>query len=511
MRGSSLKIVVALIATSLSSSASSQLTASNPFASLTAEERPLVTSFAIAYELARSDPKAALAALDALLPSASKPTKFRGMIQLIRAGLLMNAQQIEVAGPVISEAIRLLPDDATAKLVGSQIYTFTGDAGQAADLWLAASRLDPNVTRVQDKHFMMALLGRLDDSGDRHRAETVRARLIDIGFSASSLSERSGYAVSVMRNRLSSGNMAGARELIPAVHRPTDLAALLADKKFEPLWPNIESWGGADLDTQWKSYLDLTQQRWLASKSLDAGLEYARALEEAGDPTTIVSEFESSFSEEALVQRDYDAQFLATPLARALIAVGRADEAFFLYAKLAVMWPYTKDLRGLNISGNWAQQELEMGQPQKALDRIDGVIRNATSRGPEVNSSALAAMHSVRICALQQLSRSSEAGESMTIITAYRQATPTSYMAALSCMNDRQRAKEFLLARLAHVDDYPFALDYVQPRSYIRLSPYLTKLRQFQEDLAIDRDVLKAVSKVGRKLSFPISGPRPAS
>jgi hypothetical protein len=191
--------------------------------------------------------------------------------------------------------------------------------------------------------------------------------------------------------------------------------------------------------------------------------------------------------------------------------VGRIDEAEQLYTLLAAQWPYARDMRGLNISANWAGADVELGRYADALSRIDGVIANATARGPEVNLSALADLHLVRVCALHKLGRDAEAIDSVKLINSQQLNLPKSYMGMLACTGDRAEAKAFLLRRLADPERYAFALDFVQPRSDVPPTAYLAERRRFNESLANDRDILEAVAKVGRKLSFPVLGPRPAS
>jgi tetratricopeptide (TPR) repeat protein len=478
----------------------------NPFQIATPEEQPLVLRLADAVAMIRSDPKGSLAATDVLLAELQKPTQFRGSVQLARAMAFAATQQFEKAVPAIDEAIRLQPTSPVPKLFGTLIFTFTGNPGRAADLWLAASRESPDFARTQDAYVTMALLGRLDDSGDRRRADLVRVRLIDIGYP-----DASDYVIAVIRSRMKDGDVKGAQELIPSLVKPVEFASLLSDNKFRSLWPNIEAWAGAQLEGQWQSYLEAAKRRWDSSRSFDSAVAYALALDQVDDQATIIAEFEPALTAEpGLVDSQY-AQFLVATVGRALIATGRVDDGFKLFERFAGLWPFASDVRGLNVESNWAKQELEQGRYVEAVKRIDAVIQSSVARGPEINSSALAAMHAVKVCALHKLSRYPETVESIALITSQQRYVQTAYLSVLACTGHRAAAKSFLLGQLADPDYYPFALDFVQPRINRPTSAYLAEQQRFYDELRKDVDILRAVDKVGRKLSFPIGGLRSPS
>ena len=399
-----LRIMAALAAAlSWNATASAAVELYNPFQIATLEEQPLVPRLADAVAMIRSDPKGSLAATDALLAQLHKPTQFRGSVQLARAMAFAATQQFERAVPAIDEAIRLQPTSPVPKLFGALIFTFTGDPGRAADLWLAASRENPDLARTQDAYSTMALLGRLDDSGDRRRADLVRVRLIDIGYP-----DASDHVLAVIRSRMKDGNIKGAQELIPSLVKPVEFASLLSDNKFRSLWPNIEAWAGAQLEGQWQSYLETAKRRWESSRSFDAAVAYARALNQVDDQATIIAEFEPALATEPSLADSQYAQFLVASVGSALIATGRTDYGFQLFERFAGFWPYASDVRGLNVESNWAKQELEQGHYIEAGKRIDAVIQSSVVRGPEINSSALAGALRQGVCPPQAWSGSGD-------------------------------------------------------------------------------------------------------
>ena len=119
--------------------------------------------------------------------------------------------------------------------------------------------------------------------------------------------------------------------------------------------------------------------------------------------------------------------------------------------------------------------------------------------------------HYVRVCALHKLGRDPETIESIALITSRQRYVQQAYLGTLACTGQRAAAKSFLLGQLADPDYYPFALDFVQPRINRPTSTFLAEQQRFYDGLREDADILRAVDKVGRKLSFPIGGPRPTS
>jgi hypothetical protein len=272
---------------------------------VTAEESPLLLSWAQIGARSRTDPSGALAELEKMLALIPQPTRFRAIIQGARAQLLDRLRQTEKSRSAIAEAIQLLPDSPGPKLLGTQIYLFSGDPILAADLWLAASKQSPDIARLQTTYITNALLGRLDDIGDHH-ADQIRARLIEIGYG-----NAQAYALPVIRSRIKVGDLAGAQQLLPYLLRPKDFADLLADRKFAALWSNIERFAGARLERQWPIYLNRTKGRWEADHSLDAGMEYVRALEDVDDPSAIVDQLLPALASDVDQKNDFKAQFLA--------------------------------------------------------------------------------------------------------------------------------------------------------------------------------------------------------
>jgi tetratricopeptide (TPR) repeat protein len=476
---------------------------------VTPEERPLLPRFADATVKIRAGSPDALAVLDQLVTSLPRPTPFRGMVQLARVTALVQLDRHDDAFQPIEEAIRLLPEHAIPKLIGAEIYTYSTNPSRAADLWLTASREDPEAARQINDYHVKSLLGRLEDEGDDRRADLVSNRLVEIGYAGGLTKDRSARALSVIQSKIKAADVTGAVALVPALVTPGHFVSLLVDKRYSKLWPAIEEWAGTRLEKQWPVYLATLDREWEASRSLDAAAAYANALVDVNDHAAVVAKFMPLLAPEKLLPSDADAEYLAPIIAGALAKMGRANEGIELLRRLLLVWPPATDARGLNISANLARQQLFDSRTEDALKSITQVLADAAARGPLINRSALAAMHLVKACALHKLGRTAELTDSKAVIIANQIGSPGPYIAMLACTNDRPSAKAFLLARLNDENRRGFALQYLQPTEEEFQQPYRKALQPFQDGLRRDPELLKLATRYGQILSFPVSGRLP--
>lgn len=455
---------------------------------------------------ANGDRSATLKILDEAIAELRQPTKMRGLVQFYRAGLLNSDDEELLAGAAIEESIRLLPEHSAPLIAASEIYTFSGKPGMAADYLIRAGQKDPAAVRRVDNYEIDALIGRLREARDLRRIGALSDMLLGIGWTGRDLSSSSSLARDAIKRRLADGDVVGARALVEKLVVPSDSRDLLYVREYEPLWPDIEKWAGPMLERQWEIYLTEARARWAASKDASATREYVSALVSARHDATLIRDILPMFSER-FDDDQFEMVFVVAPLAGALARQDRWGDVWNLFARAEKYWPMGSDANALNIPLSKARFLLSEDRPADALVQLDLALADAVKRRTEVNSGALAAMHSYRACALHELGRPSEAAGS---IAAAISQGPVHAAETYVCLGDLATARQSLLSALKLVAERESAIRYLQvsePRT--GSGKYSRKIHARSEALKKDPALLAELSKYGRVLTNRLSDGAP--
>lgn len=448
---------------------------------------------------------ASLAILDTVLSQMTSPTPFRGAVQMLRAELLQRSRRPEDAATAVEESIRLLPGYSGPLLSGFRIYTYNHREGDAVDLLLRATSIDPQIVRLLVTDYdLQAIVGRLDGLKDTRRVQALSERLLAIGWRGSLMGSRAELAQHAIDARVKEGRYAEARALLPEIIQPSQLYGMLADKRYEPLWPDIEKWGGPKLARAWSVYLPEARARWEASHSSVNAREYIKALGRADRDSEIAKTFFPVFTGPLDHQKDYELVFGVAALARSLGHLDRWADAQKVYDAAARFWSLGEDVNGLNVTANEANFLLSKGEASRALQLTQRSLEVADLARGEVNTDAIRAMHSTRVCALAELGRGAEAKLSLALATS--STNPELVATTYLCINDLAAAREALIASLRNEDQREDAIGVVQ-RPSLRTAPsaYDQKQRLRGDRLRADPAILGELAKVGRLLPFTLS------
>jgi hypothetical protein len=401
-----------------------------------------------------------LAELDLLLASLPEPTALRGYAQFLRTVALLAADRDREARAAIEESIRLLPAYSGPLLLAAQIEAFGDRPGSGADYLLRAASIDPEIVRDAPDFELSALIGRLRQHDEDRRLLRLAERLFEIGWQGEDLDLRSSLAADLIRARLGSGDLAGARAALPNLVAPDDARRLLIATAYRPLWPAIEEWVGPLQRRQWQVYLTEVGARWRASGDPSHGASYARALARAGHDETLVREMLPVLMARLDAQNDYFLLWAVASVAAALARMGRWDEADALFAHMLLTWPLGSDANALNLVANRARTRLLRGDAAAALSMIDAAIADAGRYQGQVSIAPLGAMHVVRACALHRLGRGAEALRSVAIAAAGTSVDGVVNMYV--CMGRPEAARTVLVDRLAREEMRAQVAEFVQ-------------------------------------------------
>lgn len=313
-----------------------------------ASERPVMMR-AIAL-LTQPDVSSSVQQLDRLLAEVPSPTKARGSIQLMRTQLLFRLGRESEAQLAIQESIRLLPDYSGPLFAAAEMTTFSQNPGAAADYYLRASRIDPERAANTPTYNLFNLIRRLRHAGDQQRIEALTDRLVQINWVGNDLDGRSTLVRDAILLKLKRKDVAGARALVTEIVDPSAQYSLLAQKIAEPIWGDIQAWGGPKLDKQWPVYLREAKRRFSASNDLEGARDYLSALVEARHDQEAIATFLPIFMSEDRTRKDEPLLFGAVTLAGALARSGRFDEQDALYERLGRIWPIGSTTNALNLT-----------------------------------------------------------------------------------------------------------------------------------------------------------------
>lgn len=463
-------------------------------------ERTVLNDFLAGVARGASNPNALLDASDKALSRLPAPTKLRGFIQFYRAELLTGLDRDLDALDAIQESVRLLPGYSAPLIGAANIYAFLDRPGEGADYLMRAIDIDPQSVRTVPDYDIRNLMNRLNTAHDERRIRSLSDRLLAIGWLGTNLGSRSSLAVEAIKSRIAQGDVPGARALIPKLLVPEHSYALLIQNDYRPLWPDIETWAGPQLGRQWTIYLSEARARWTASKSAQASRDYLSALIAAGHYETAVRDLLPLFDKPDRLQ-DYDLIFMVNSLADTLARLGRWKDGEALFERAQAVWPMEEHANALNITANHARFLLVEGNPKAALTLMDQSLAQSRRWGPQVNSSAIAAMHHYRACILHQLGRDTEAGVSALIALANE--SPAAAASMYVCLDDMAAAKLALIAGLQSEQFRQGIIRLVQlPDSEPLPSPYAKRIRAGIDALRRDPQILNEIAKYGRVLPW---------
>jgi hypothetical protein len=472
------------------------------------DERHVLKDLGSFLLLPHASPEQGLGILDPILAKLGSPTQLRGLTQYFRVHYLNGLGRDREAKEAAEEAIRLLPGYGAPLIVASSLYTYDDRASRAADLLMRAIAVDPESALEYRAFELSSLLRRLGDQNEGERYGRLADALVSLGWNNGDAAMRSRLARMAIDVRLHKGDTNGARALVTKILAPPDAYDMLTQKRFEPIWADVEKWSGEKLANLWPPYLEDMRWRWKQNSDIDLGYAYAAALRDAGHDAAIIAELMPLVRGKLDRFKDYRLVWAIPFLADALARQGRWDDVDRLFAHAQTVWPLGSDANALNLAANRARLLIARGDMELGLPAMDAAIADAARHGGEVNSGALRAMHHYRACALFQLGRDDEALGSRLIVIGDRSET-TGIANMHICRGDLPAARAVLLDSAAR-GEAKALVAFLQPSDRRTMqSEYQRLLRERREQLRADPALLAAIREHGRILPYAISDGAP--
>lgn len=343
-------------------------------------------------------------AVNKLIASSDLTPLTRGKLQCTRGNLFQNMGKLTQAADAYQECLRWMPDEPRLLLGLVDLYQELNNSAQAArymlDYVAASATPDPHV----DPAFIQSLSRQLqyDDKND-----------LDLKLSAALVKKSwfreedpvyfSSLAYNAMLLDMGRGDTEAALAMLPEITSPDTGVLLLADRRFQPIWPQVERWAGNDMAAQRKATLETAKAAYAKNPTAENRLAYLSAMQETGERKQAIEEYSIWLAERGGALNAYERSRAAVKRGSALAEDGQQE---------AAIKAMTQALGGLpragqfNIVPNLVVQLILADRNKQAMDFLD---EYAPVKGELEAPAAFAYFMALRACALHGLGKASEA------------------------------------------------------------------------------------------------------
>ena len=394
----------------------------------------------------------ALATARKLQPDNAEGQAFAAALE---ASALLGLNRESEARALIAKAEQLAPSSPDASrvvFIGALITKRPEFAADALDRMIARA---PDLVRGLPWDSVRYFLGH-EPKGQDTRNDDRRIALAQIGYGGDTDIGhwRATDAVNILVKR---GNFSGAGELLPYVNEPESYENMLIQKRYAPLWPQLEQLVGPHLEKVRESSLRSTQIEYAnAPDDHDKLQRYINALRHAGrlaEAIAMKAKLPATAAE--MASADEPMGWAVNNLALALHEAGRADEADQLFAMLNNA-PMPKEYWRVSMKINRLEMLVQDGKFDKALPLIEPTAKTEGSPFADQLTRRL------RYCTLTSLGKKDEAAKYLPDMLKHAADAPGPTIDGLLCAGDLEKAEQVALDALKAKDNEAFEEDFVR-------------------------------------------------
>ena len=447
----------------------------------------------------------ALNTLDTMLLATELPME-RGQIEALRSFALARLNRIPEAHKAIEAGVASNPDPSLLLL--RQLFllrAFDGDAAGAADTIQLIAASSPDQLKQLPTEVITDVMGAI-------RNDANRSYELDYALNAANWQPADATLEDVDRLRLrlimalvKRDRLDDARPVFDAVLSPVVLARLGIDRRFAPLWPQVEKRLGPGADIADAIAIAAAKARFdAAPNSLVARLGYAEALNIASREAEAAALLDVATTPAALAALTEREVWLVNLHAALLGDLGQIDAALARYAAL-IATPVNGRSAVVATMLNAALFAESVDRPEAALAAVAAAEAGPGGRNDYVKLY----LAQVRSCVLQQQGKPAEALAAAAPLLARPGDNDDAYLTAMVCLGRTDAAAKAIIARLDNPDTRLEMLFELQPfliadRAVVRGARERAGLRA----LKARPDVRAAFLKWGRDLPAAVSPPR---
>lgn len=394
-------------------------------------------------------PAPELAAVDAALPASQDAT--RGSLQLRRARALRALGRPAEALLAAEEAAALLPDAPDQRRLIAELQFDQRRALQAARTVVGLGERFPSAAAELPSQWVRSLVWRIDATANPQARFDLVAALTRAGFTGRDEPGAVDWIVAeAIEGLIARGRADEARRYVAQMLDPTTIVEMLVDRRYQPLWPDLEARAGPGGVTAATNLLEaIVMAR--AGKPADLSLLQAQmaVLRVLNRPAEAAALAYALLRDMKAVERGGEPMFwLADLRAAALAEAGRLDAAERLLAQVVALG-LDKHPELISLAINRVGHLSNYGRAETALRAATALDAKAAHR-----SSAYGRMWilQARSCAAVRLRRGDEATATLGAIAASKAANPAAYMKTLLCHDRLDEAETVAIERLADPD-----------------------------------------------------------
>lgn len=445
-----------------------------------------------------------LAKLDPLVPQVRVDSD-RAIVQRLRLGCLAATNRIKDIPAVHAELTRLLPRDGLVRAFGILLATDQGRLKDATDQLVALAGDSPKDLNIITGYTVRNILQQL--GSQKLLAERGRV-LIALARTPWEPSDLPGLQQTISKGAiealLDDKRIEEAQQILARVELPELLVAMATDRRYAPIWSQIEERLGNASGDAIDHY---------AVQKLDAysnGPEGTVPLREAMHAFLLLGRYrdaiELSEGQSVRAGMDDDAVMIVLYRAQALSALGRRKDAADVMRGFATIDLQSTPDAAVGLVG-LAELLDEAGMASEALQ----VARDAAIRGKSgISEFGLQWLLRTEACALGALGRAAEAKAVGDRLKATQAANPAAAIEGLLCLRRNAEASAIAVETLKTAEGAAKLIDQFQPERST-WAPHESRLRALWTVFLNQPEVKAAFEKRGRLLPkrfWPDSKPR---
>ena len=320
---------------------------------------------------------------------------------------------------------------------------------RASEAYLAAVSGTPWLVEAIRDHEIDNLVGRLASRSDGDRLLQLGRTFFAAGWTRGSPSTRSYLASIVIQDDLRAGRTDHALGRLRDVTDPELLYALMADKRFAAIRPEIERSSGPRLEKRWLEYLNAYRDDWMTAGTGEAAEAYAFALQQANHHQVLVDQFLPRFVRGYNCWQDPVARRLAGYLVTSLTRLGRETKAQDVLRRAGAF--------GSSWSGpSPGSILLSKGEYDRAAKVFELSLKGAEKLDNEISPETIVLTRARLACANHQRGMVAQ-------LPATDLLSLSSRLWFALCVDDPSTARSLLLAAFANEDERLEALQWIQP------------------------------------------------
>lgn len=368
------------------------------------------------------------------------------------------------------------------------------------------------LTSMDGQLFFYLSRGLYKNNEKNLRAELMRALVDSAHWPKLNTELRSSVAEAVIKIDGEQGTDSRLTRLIYELQGPYPYRSMLADRKLQLIWPQLEKAAGPNMRIAIEKYVADTQARYQADRLDRKAFQQAvHALHFAGrfeDAITLARTYDHSPA--AMEKLTEDDAWALDIEAYSLDALGRRAEAEAIYDQIAAI-PYVKGKNGWLVSFviNRSSRLVRHGQMQKGLEAAALARKIAWEYGSPY---ARMLVRKAEVCALHKLGRGAETGKLLDELYAEREEAYGAATQSFLCVGGDDKAAAIALEALNRPDAIDkIADEFLKPEFELFYTGSV--LPDIRERLIGRPDIAEALSAITRDIPadfVPLVGKRRA-